>query len=84
MARSRSSYLRSSFQRFAQLFRRRQAARGSSSGRRSNPFSRPRRLGTAFEPLEPRAMLDGSPTFATIADQTVLGGAPTWLGITGA
>jgi VCBS repeat-containing protein len=29
-------------------------------------------------------MLDGSPSFAAIADQTVLGGAPTWLGITGA
>lgn len=28
-------------------------------------------------------MLDGSPSFAAIADQTVLGGAPTWLGIAG-
>jgi VCBS repeat-containing protein len=83
MARSRSSYIGSSLQRFAKLFRRRQAARGSSSALRSSPFARPRRLGTAFEPLEPRAMLDGSPSFAAIADQTVLGGAPTWLGITG-
>jgi VCBS repeat-containing protein len=81
MARSRSSYVRSSFEYFAQLFRRRRRA---SRQRGASSFSRPRRLGTAFEPLELRAMLDGSPSFGTIADQAVLGGAPTWLGITGA
>src|SRR5437763_8786238 len=40
-------------------------------------------LGTHFELLESRSLLTGSPSFQTIADQTVLGGAPTWLGIDG-
>src|SRR4051812_17797158 len=84
MARSRSSYSLTTFQRFLKLFSRRQTARRLAGGRWSGPFARPRRLGTAFEPLESRAMLDGSPSFAAIADQTVLGGAPTWLGISGA
>jgi cyclophilin family peptidyl-prolyl cis-trans isomerase len=44
--------------------------------------SRRRRL--RLEPLEPRLTLDGSgPSFSIIGNQTVLGGAPLWLGIDG-
>jgi VCBS repeat-containing protein len=78
MARSRSSFIRSSLQHLSGILGRRK-----KKPRRSSLFAPKRRYRAGFEWLESRAMLDGSPSFATIADQTVLGGAPTWLGISG-
>jgi len=73
MSTNRRSLVRSTLERIRGLFERRQQSRREMR----------RLIGTHFEYLEPRAMMTGTPTFTLIGDQTVLGGAPTWLGLTG-
>src|SRR4051812_11317656 len=73
MSTNRRSLVRSTLERIRGLFERRQQSRREMR----------RLIGTHFEYLEPRAMMTGEPTFALIGNQTVLGGAPTWLGLTG-
>src|SRR5205085_3630944 len=53
--------------------------------RRKEASARTARRGFFFEPLEERSLLAGdtNPSFLTIPDQTVLQGAPLWLGIDG-
>jgi VCBS repeat-containing protein len=78
MARARSSFIQASLTHLSGLLGSRK------KGRRSRGILRARRRAARFEWLEGRAMFDGSPSFATITDQSVLGGAPTWVGIAGA
>ena len=73
MSTTRRSLIRSTLQRLRRLWERRD--RGRREVRRL--------IGTHFEWLEPRAMMTGNPGFTTIGPQNVLGGAPTWLGLTG-
>src|SRR4051812_34711740 len=73
MSHTRRSLIRSSLSSLRRLWQLRR--KGKQEMRR--------KLGTHFEQLESRALLTGSPSFQAIADQTVLGGAPTWLGIDG-
>lgn len=84
MVRQRSSLLSASFQYFSRLWRRRPASRRPARLRNLRGFRHLSYSNITFEPLESRIVLDGSPSFATVADQTVLGGAPTWIGLTGA
>src|SRR5437868_3266726 len=74
MSTNRRSLVRSTLERIRGLFERRQKSRREMR----------RLIGTHFEYLEPRAMMTGNPTFTLIGNQTVLGGAPTWLALTGA
>src|ERR1044071_3974187 len=73
MSKNRRSILRSTLQRVRGLFERREESRREMR----------RMIGTHFEYLEPRAMMTGNPTFSLSGNQSVLGGAPTWLALTG-
>jgi VCBS repeat-containing protein len=73
MSKNRRSILRSTLQRIRGLFERREQSRREMR----------RLIGTHFEWLEPRAMMT-LPSFTALpTTPTVLGGAPTWFGLTG-
>src|SRR6478672_1412436 len=75
MSKNRRSILRSTLQRIRGLFERREQSRREMR----------RMIGTHFEWLEPRAMMTGTPSFTALPTApTVLGGAPSWFGLTGA